>query len=69
MNNIIIKPYSKTKFLSAKPELIGIVNDVEFYEHPRLGDECPLIAIQGEQCGVSEFYELPSTEELKYESR
>ncbi len=63
--NIILKPYSKAKVLGDNPTLIGTVDGIDFYEHPRLGDESPLIAIIGETCGLCSFYELPNLHELR----
>jgi hypothetical protein len=39
---------------------IGTVCGVPFYEHPTLGDECPLLYITAAGAvGVSDFWELP----------
>ena len=60
----IVKRYSKAKVMADNPTRIGIVGGVHFYEHPRLGDEVGLIAVDGELCGLTDFYDLPDLQEL-----
>lgn len=51
-------------FLAKNPTLIGEVSGVEYYDHPELGDESPLIAILPDGRKVrSPFWELPCSEE------
>jgi hypothetical protein len=67
MTSLIVKKYSKARVLSDKPVLIGIVAGIKFYEHPRKGDESPLIADDGVgNFGLTDFWEVPTIEELGY---
>ena len=62
------REWNKDKFMRRNPELIGTVAGIQFYEHPIMGDECPLVAIQGEHCGLTEFYELPTHDDIEQAS-
>lgn len=62
--NIFIKRYKKSTIMKDNPVLIGVVSGIRFYEHPIFGDESPLIAIVGDKCGLTDFWELPSLEQL-----
>jgi hypothetical protein len=64
---MIKKNYNKQNFIDKKPILIGIVRGVKFYEHPIFGDESPLVAIMGDKCGLTDFWEIPTIEELNIE--
>lgn len=49
------------KFLAKNPTFIGSVKGFDFYEHPELGDEVPLLVITPQGLvKYSEFFELPS---------
>lgn len=60
----INRPFNREKFFAAHPTLIGVVGNVRFYEHPTKGDESPLIAVTETECGVSDFWDLPTFQEL-----
>jgi hypothetical protein len=46
--------------LTQKATHIGTVAGVPFYEHPTLGDECPLLYITASgKAKVSDYWELP----------
>lgn len=64
---LICKVYSKEKFLAAEPALIGVIGEAEFYEHPHLGDESPLVCIIKDRCFLSCFYDMPDNLELAAE--
>lgn len=50
----------KAKALVAKATRVGVVCGVPFYEHPTLGDECPLLYITADgRVKVSDHWELP----------
>ena len=52
-------------FLAQRPTLVGTVLGNRFYEHPRLGDEAPLVVITADgRKRCSGFYDLPSAAEL-----
>lgn len=61
----ITKPYSREKVMADNPTLSGVVGEVKFYEHPKFGDESPLIADTGDQFGLTDHWELPSLEEIQ----
>lgn len=55
-------------FLERKPTLIGRVLGYAFYESPTYGDEAPMLMITPEgKLKHTEFYELPSADELSIE--
>ena len=54
-----------TKFLAANPTYIGQVGEYKFYEHPVYGDEMGCIAVKGEKGWQTDYYELPTLEELE----
>lgn len=57
-------PESSKRITKAKPTLIGHVAGTDFYEHPILGDESPMIArYKGTWC-LTCFWDLPTEEEL-----
>lgn len=69
MTNLIERKFNKDKFLATNPTKIGTVfsdkgQRVDFFEHPFHGDESPLVAIIGDQCGLTGFWDLPEKEEL-----
>jgi len=64
----ITRKVSKEKLMNQNPTLIGRVEGIEFFEHPALGDESPLIAVTKDYCGVTEFYELPTRDEVEQAS-
>jgi hypothetical protein len=55
------KKYIPSRVFAENPTLIGTVSGIEYYEHPRYGDEYPLIAYDRELnlMGLSNFWELP----------
>lgn len=56
---------STTKVLSRNPTLIGTVLGIRFYEHPTLGDEAGLIAIDlSGQAYQTDWYDLPQDSDL-----
>jgi len=55
---------NRDKFFSYNPELIGTVAGVRFYECPWHGDEAPLVAVTGKQCGYSHWHDLPTANEV-----
>lgn len=59
---------NKEKLMQNNPTLIGRVSGIEFFEHPFLGDESPLIAVTTDHCGLTEFYELPTSDEVQQAS-
>ena len=58
------REFSREKFLARNPSLIGVVAGVRFYECVIHGDEAPLIAVTDEQCGYTDYYELPKLDEF-----
>lgn len=64
MMSIFIKRYKKATVMKDNPVLIGVVAGIRFYEHPIFGDEYPLIAVIKEKCGLTNFWEIPSLEQL-----
>lgn len=60
----IVKPYNREKVMADNPTLVGVVGGIKFYEHPKFGDESPLIADTGDQFGLTDFWELPSLSDL-----
>ena len=63
-NDLFEKEISKEKFMGKNPTLVGSVAGVSFYEHPIYGDDVALIAVKGEKCGYSHWYDLPTLEEI-----
>lgn len=62
----IAKKYNKEKFMADKPELIRKISPyLELYEHPKFGDEYPLVAVIGNDCFLTYFYDVPEMYELK----
>ncbi|GAB5503446.1 hypothetical protein [Pyruvatibacter sp.] len=53
-----------TAFLAKNPTFIGAVAGYRFYEHPTLGDESPLVYIKDGRVGLSDFWEVPTLDEL-----
>ena len=64
MTDLFVKLYNKEKMMSKNPTLIGCVAGIKFYEHPDYGDEYPLVAVKDDECGLTDFCELPELEEL-----
>ena len=64
MTNLITRTYNKEKVFKLKPALIGVVHGIRFYEHPLHGDHYPLIAVKGDQCGLTDYWDMPTVEEL-----
>lgn len=64
----ITKKVNQEKLMKHNPSMIGMVLGIRFYEHPILGDESPLIAVTKDYCGVTEFYELPTREDIEQAS-
>ena len=59
----------KAKRLAIEATLIGTVCGVPFYESPTYGDEAPLLYInKAGQAKMSDFWELPSYDELPADS-
>ena len=54
------------QFLALKPEYIGTVAGVRFFEHPEHGDDAPLVAVtrQGKLVADSGHWELPDSMEV-----
>lgn len=63
---LITIKFNREKVMSHNPTLIGIVAGVRFYEHPIQGDESPLIADTGTEIGLTDFWELPTLDEMEY---
>jgi hypothetical protein len=52
-------------FLAKDPTHIGTVLGVDYFEHPTLGDESPLIEIGADgKLKLSDWWELPSVNEV-----
>lgn len=65
MRNQAVSDKAKA-FLAKNPTLIGRVNGTDFYEHPTLGDESPLIMVMPSgELRRSEHWELPSADEYR----
>ena len=55
----------KAQRVAREGTLIGIVCGVPFYEHPTLGEDAPLFYLTKDgRVKVSDFYELPTLDEL-----
>lgn len=63
-HKLIIKPYNRAQLMADNPMIIGTVRGIDFYEHPKFGDEVPLIADFNGKCGLTNFRDLPTLEEL-----
>lgn len=61
---LIYRKFNREKFLGDNPTLIGVVAGIKFYEHPKKGDESPLIADTGTEIGLTDFWELPEITDL-----
>lgn len=66
MKHLITKQYDPKKVFADGPTLVGVVAGIRFYEHPRRGDEVPLIAYHKPSglMGLSVFWEVPALEEI-----
>ena len=47
------------KFLSKQPYHLGTSNGADYYEHPTLGDEAPIVRIKDGVLKHTELWELP----------
>lgn len=55
----------RVKRIAENATFIGNVGGVPFYKHPTLGGDCPLLYITKDgRIKVSDFYELPSFDDL-----
>jgi hypothetical protein len=53
-------------FLAKNPTHIGTVLGVDYFEHPTLGDEAPLVMIGPDgKVRHSDHWDLPTVEELR----
>jgi len=53
-------------FLAKNPTHIGTVLGVDYFEHPTLGDEAPLVMIGTDgKVRHSDHWDLPTAEELR----
>ncbi len=59
-----VKQYNKRLFMAHNPKLIGVILGVKFYENPIYGDERELIAVVGEKCFLTEFFELDDIDNI-----
>jgi len=55
---------SQERIMSQSPTLCGVVAGVRFYEHPKHGDEVGLMALADGQLYQTDFYDVPSLDEL-----
>jgi len=60
----LIRDLPRDKVMARKPTLVGIVLGVRFYECAIHGDDAPLIAMTDQQCGYSDFHDVPKDHEL-----
>ena len=60
----LIRDLPRDKVIARNPTLVGMVLGVRFYECAIHGDDAPLIAITDEQCGYTDFYDVPKDHEL-----
>jgi len=54
----------RDKVMARNPTLIGVIMGVRFYECAIHGDEAPLIAVTDTQCGYTDYYDMPNTDEF-----
>lgn len=64
MRNIITQRFNKERFLSVSPKFIGRVLHIRFYGHPFHLTQGYLIVVDGDQCGLTRYLELPTSMEL-----
>lgn len=66
MNISHTKKYNAEQVFKDSPTLVGVVGGVQFYEHPKFGDDYPLIAYdrKTKEMVLSTFWELPALNEL-----
>ncbi len=65
MTKIVIRAINKGHLMAMDPTLVGEVGPYKFYEHPIWGDEAPLIAVGNNECGLTDYFDLPTLEELQ----
>ena len=58
------KKISFKKLMFYNPTLIGMSLGIRFYVHPLKGDEAPLIIVKERKAYISDFFEMPSFDEL-----
>lgn len=51
-------------FSDLRPTYLGTILDVQFYEHPDYGDEAPILAKQHGVWYNTDWWEIPTTEEV-----
>lgn len=61
---MITRKLNKEKTMARNPEHLGTVAGIKFYEHPIYGDESPIIADTGTEFGVTDFWEVPTLDEI-----
>lgn len=64
---IVTRKFDKAKTMAHNPTLVGVVAGIRFYEHPLRGDEAPLVADTGTEFGLTDFWDLPTLEDLGFE--
>lgn len=53
-----MKPkYKFDELMAQKPYFYGEINGIEFYEHPTMGDEAPMIAARNGVAWSTGFYD------------
>ncbi len=51
-------------FIGMRPTQVFTAHGVTLYEHPKLGDESPLLAVWGRKIYKTDFWDAPHRDEL-----
>lgn len=64
MNIEIVRNIKREALFNRNPELLAVVGGIRFYDCPVYGDERPLVAVTAEICGYSQYWDVPTLNEL-----